>query len=240
MKSIDLSIGERFSHWTILEDAGVDLNGKRRYRCRCDCGTEKDVLGAYLREGRSKRCQECAKKGRHYGGKRPKVERSLILRIVARYMGGESSSALAKEFGVNQVTVLNYVRRSGGKVRDIAEHGVRCRKAPGESARNQLYKQYKATAKHRGFSFSLTKDQFFEMTQRTCSYCGSAPANEKKTTSGSYVYNGLDRVDTQKDYSLDNVVPCCYTCNRAKSDMTAQEFEEWLEKLTEFRTRSKG
>jgi len=40
--------------------------------------------------------------------------------------------------------------------------------------------------------------------------------------------NGLDRVDSLKSYTLDNVVPCCTQCNLAKLDYSLDEFKKWV------------
>ena len=50
---IDLT-GKRFGKYTVLEYVG-----KYRWRCRCDCGNEKDILGQSLRRGESNQCNEC-------------------------------------------------------------------------------------------------------------------------------------------------------------------------------------
>jgi len=47
-------------------------------------------------------------------------------------------------------------------------------------------------------------------------------------------YNGLDRVDSSKHYTLDNVVPCCTVCNRAKSNLTVADFYDWIAQLTAY------
>lgn len=47
--------GKRFGRWTVLEKA--ENRGKRIYwKCKCDCGTIKDVCGSFLTTGRSKSC----------------------------------------------------------------------------------------------------------------------------------------------------------------------------------------
>ena len=38
-------------------------------------------------------------------------------------------------------------------------------------------------------------------------------------------------MDNSKGYSLDNIVPCCKICNRAKSDLTYKDFIEWIRRL---------
>lgn len=43
-----------------------------------------------------------------------------------------------------------------------------------------------------------------------------------------FTYNGLDRVDPSRGYATDNVVPACIVCNRAKADMSREEFHAWV------------
>jgi 5-methylcytosine-specific restriction endonuclease McrA len=45
-----------------------------------------------------------------------------------------------------------------------------------------------------------------------------------------FIYNGLDRIDSNLGYSVANCVPCCTKCNYAKGNMTLLEFKEWLSK----------
>jgi len=92
---------------------------------------------------------------------------------------------------------------------------------------------YKRRAKVRGFRYNLAEEQFAEITQRNCYYCGAKPNNitDKSTMIGKYTYNGLDRVDNNEGYTIDNVVPCCKTCNSAKGILTAQEFKNWVVKI---------
>jgi len=45
--------------------------------------------------------------------------------------------------------------------------------------------------------------------------------------------NGLDRVDSSKGYIKDNVVTCCENCNRAKLDLTQQEFFAMIKSIYE-------
>lgn len=51
------------------------------------------------------------------------------------------------------------------------------------------------------------------------------------------MYNGIDRIDNQKGYSLDNVVACCRICNNAKSDMTVHEFHSWIMRIAAMATQ---
>lgn len=88
----------------------------------------------------------------------------------------------------------------------------------------------------------ISLEKFMELSQLQCMYCGTPPvktfniAKSKPTSSnqlenGNFTYNGLDRVDNTRGHTLDNVVPCCYQCNQAKSNRTLEEFEENMRRL---------
>jgi len=99
---------------------------------------------------------------------------------------------------------------------------------------------YKKHAKDRGFTFDLDYDYFKELTKGNCHYCGIEPVqvyqlkNPKtgKIRSGVPIYyNGIDRVDSSKGYAKENVVTCCKVCNRAKSNMSLEDFKNWIMKV---------
>jgi hypothetical protein len=48
--------GKRFAMWTVHEQAGNTPGGGALWRCTCDCGTERVVLGADIRKGKSRNC----------------------------------------------------------------------------------------------------------------------------------------------------------------------------------------
>jgi len=112
---------------------------------------------------------------------------------------------------------------------------------PGLGNMRALISNYKAKAKARGHDWELTEKQFREITQKDCYYCGMRPnqIHRAKNHNGNYVYNGIDRVDNSKGYTIDNVVSCCKICNRAKGDLTIQEFKSWVERISKFKLKVK-
>jgi hypothetical protein len=107
---------------------------------------------------------------------------------------------------------------------------------------NKVYKnspKYKYSnlvnsANQRNYIWELSFEEFMLFWQKPCIYGG----HEIKTI-------GLDRVDNTKGYSIDNCVPCCTTCNRAKLKMGLEQFLIWigqtyqyLEKTGVFQTRT--
>lgn len=105
----------------------------------------------------------------------------------------------------------------------------------GEAAFRRLFSQRRIEALTvRGLMWNLTKEQARKLFEGRCNYCGCVPAQIKKgwrVKTGTFTYNGIDRVDNTKGYTLDNCVSCCGQCNTAKGQMTVQQFAEWINKV---------
>jgi len=112
-------------------------------------------------------------------------------------------------------------------------HGI---KLPyGKSMMRQTLSNYRLRAKRTGLFFKLTEEQFEKITKENCFYCGEVPNGIAKArrsrNNGDYVYNGIDRVNNSKGYTVDNIVPCCKQCNMAKSDKNQKDFLLWIKKI---------
>lgn len=103
---------------------------------------------------------------------------------------------------------------------------------------NSIMASYKYEAKKRGYNWNLTKEQFKEITQKDCHYCGGKPSqsclSKNPQCNGDYFYNGIDRIDNTKGYTIDNVVPCCGICNMAKGKLTQKDFINWIKKVYKY------
>lgn len=96
-----------------------------------------------------------------------------------------------------------------------------------------IMNQYIKSAEKRGFKFQLTPDNFLVMIDLPCVYCGAVHSNEAKRNQYSVKtrrYNGIDRINSDQDYTISNTVSCCGACNSAKSDQDVADFmkSEWL------------
>ncbi len=103
----------------------------------------------------------------------------------------------------------------------------------GESSFNALLGAYKAGALRRGHSWELSEERFRRLTKDNCHYCGAVPAQIRKnnTAVSEYIYNGIDRVDNNRGYFIENCVSCCKICNRAKDKMSREEFLAWAKRV---------
>ena len=85
------------------------------------------------------------------------------------------------------------------------------------------YKKYVRSAAERGYEFWLTFPQFMKFWQKPCTHCGD-PIDTI----------GLDRVNSKKPYQMDNVEPCCRTCNAMKSDTDTLVWYKHMNKVINF------
>ena len=83
------------------------------------------------------------------------------------------------------------------------------------------YKSYQSSAKQRKLDFNLDFDDFRRYWQNDCHYCG-----------GTVETIGLDRIDSDDGYNLDNIVPCCTKCNKMKLDTELDEFIDRCRRIT--------
>lgn len=91
---------------------------------------------------------------------------------------------------------------------------------------NVLYCKYKYRANKKNLEFSISKDDFDNLTRQNCYIC-----NKPKTDSHS---NGIDRYDNTKGYVESNVMPCCGECNYMKSNLDYNAFIDKLLKIFNF------
>lgn len=103
--------------------------------------------------------------------------------------------------------------------------------------KNQLYLSYKRKDKRaRELEFTLTFEEFEKLILSNCLYCDSEPFTEFNVRKNSEIrdtmkYTGIDRIDSDKGYTLENVVPCCKNCNMAKCRLSQQQFRDLIERL---------
>lgn len=75
------------------------------------------------------------------------------------------------------------------------------------------YNQAVRSAYSRKKSWNITPELYAELASKPCDYCGG------KTGSGV----GLDRLNHKVGYEIDNVVPCCPSCNMMRRHTLSPE-----------------
>jgi hypothetical protein len=111
-----------------------------------------------------------------------------------------------------------------------------------------VFKSIKHGAKSRNLDFMIEFDDFLRVAKSPCAYCGDVDTKNKwsyvgESSSSSFLesvnnrnlydlrINGLDRVNSSLGYTVNNVVSCCASCNRAKMDLSLDEFLLKIKKI---------
>jgi hypothetical protein len=104
--------------------------------------------------------------------------------------------------------------------------------------------KYDSDKNHRDIVWTLSFDEWKEIAQQNCYTCGAAPEMRQgkfHSKRGKQVpINGLDRFDSSKGYTKQNVRPCCSRCNYMKHKMTHEIFLEHIEKILDFQKKDKS
>lgn len=219
--------------------------GNRGARLRCDCGNEYvSDLGALV-DGRVKSCG-ClrsmtqaeraitgqARIGRPIADKTGRRFGKLVVLGLAGMKDSHAQWLCRCDCGNEPIIVSGNLRKAVGCG---CEQGVpRIVRAPGETARLRVLQGYQKNARKRGLVWELSDEDFDSLTSSNCHYCGQPPSTvyrAGKYEGGTFTYNGLDRRDSSVGYVRENVLPCCRFCNRAKSDMSYEDFMVWTLRL---------
>lgn len=114
---------------------------------------------------------------------------------------------------------------------------------------NHVLGMYQQAAKRRELSWELSNEQFQDFINKSCHYCGQLPSRlynpyqyQKKPKNNlrqnaDILINGIDRIDPEKGYSLDNCVPCCQDCNYGKHTKTQKAFLMWINRVWNFQNK---
>jgi hypothetical protein len=77
------------------------------------------------------------------------------------------------------------------------------------------YAHYKNRASKKNLDFALSQDEYLRLITQDCYLCGK--------NSNSQHLNGIDRIDNNKGYIVDNVKPCCGGCNYMKKNYILED-----------------
>ena len=86
---------------------------------------------------------------------------------------------------------------------------------------------YKRNSKANIREFKLTFDEFCLLCTQPCYYCDEI----------QLPFNGVDRMGSNKGYTLNNCVPCCSMCNKMKMEFSVDNFDNKCKKIVDKRCK---
>ncbi len=232
--------GKEFGILTVLaQDINEQNNSQKAWLCTCECGNGTIVTSNRLTSGKTKSCGCLRMPGDNLVGQ---VFGRLTVISQEENMYGNRAWLCRCECGNGKITITSSLKSGVAKscgclVGDtLANWNKNTRVYPklpkGMAGFKTLLKNYKEGAVKRGLEYSLTEEDFSKLLKGNCNYCGCKPnskTNPGRTVSNrdkwnTYTYNGIDRVDNDKGYTVENSVTCCKTCNFMKRSMDKNEF----------------
>jgi hypothetical protein len=104
-----------------------------------------------------------------------------------------------------------------------------------ETAIKTLFGMYQRRARENELEWGLSYDQFKSLTSSPCFYTGAAPSQEHKISVHTYIYNGIDRLDSSRGYTPENCVPCHKDVNFMKRELSYDEFLNKIKAILKYR-----
>ncbi|MDD6827938.1 MAG: hypothetical protein PUE12_17865 [Oscillospiraceae bacterium] len=207
-KKNDLT-GRKFGRLTALYENKDDPR-KEKYRfsiwhCVCDCGNECDVFGTSLTQGKTKSCG-CLQKD---------TVSKMFTKDIRKFDEDGNITEKFCPMCKKWRSIDNYYKNNYS----IDGYNSTC-KICCKYRLQERYDFYKNNAKRRKLDFDLDIDQFDDITQQSCVYCGNYNGEYNQI-----MFSGIDRINSDEGYVNGNIVPCCDTCNKMKGVLTV---DQWL------------
>lgn len=134
------------------------------------------------------------------------------------------------------------IPKNCGCLRGLSVSKAKANKDPLAVARNNAFWVFRRNAKKRNLKVSITYEQWYELSQGSCFYCGTFRSNTNKVGGDPkfcgrlpFLYNGIDRLDNSIGYTPENSVSCCKNCNFAKHAMSVDDFLSMVKNIYEYR-----
>lgn len=215
-KGIDLN-GKVFGKWTVLNHVI-----KSTWLCLCQCGNKEIIARKYLIGGTATRCTKCRKIERTEGLIGKQFRLWTVISVVMESNLKQGGHFFNCQCSCGAMAVISGTNLRHGRTSRC--NRCKLRIGDGEAAFNHVYGYYQKNAKKRALSFELSKDEFRKITTSNCYYTNLPPSLIHKTPGCEYIYNGIDRLDNNIGYTINNSVSCNPSINRMKMGLPYSEF----------------
>lgn len=181
-----------------------------------------------------------AKKSRNLIGKR--FGKLLVLKSELRLETGNRNRTFyycrcncGNERWYRNSSISSGTKSCGCLNRELLSNANKLKVLPNFRAiKTNLYLQYKRKGRRaRELEFNLTREEFEELIEDNCYYCGIKPNTKAEKNKQTFFWNGIDRLDSSKGYTKNNCVTCCKDCNKAKCEMSEEDFKMFIKRVYE-------
>ena len=231
-KTSIINLEDKFGFLTIKQETSCGQHGSS-WECLCVCGNNRTYQANELLAGRRRSC-----------GCKRRVKTGNIKDYSGRVFGKLQAVSYLRPNPKEGGSIWLFKCQCGKEIERPVK-GVVCgdtrscgcyktklyiesRTMPGGQAiKNAAYHTYTRTCIKRGMAVGLTKEQYLSIASKPCLYCGVFSKRRKyhqTNTITSIELNSVDRLNNERYYTLENSVPCCFECQKAKGVMSAEKY----------------
>lgn len=254
-------IGEIFGCLKIIE---VISNSKFKVECQ-NCKNILEISGSYLSQYASQNIQHCRYCKTKVKTEGYKYKAGDILgncyELQKLISGGNIWIVKCTKCGKLQEQSIPNMKKHKKDTCFYCEHPNSSKPAFGRTRQacmnidERIYTYYKNSVENRNLDplnkqkeWNLNFEQYKKLIHSNCFYCGEPPTNDnvwnksgKRSSDIEEVYiNGIDRIDSNKGYSIDNCVPCCPQCNHMKLHYTTEQFFHKIKQIYNYQKMFDG
>lgn len=209
-------IGKKYGDWKVTEFIGKNFHGLKVYECECSCGHKQNFTVSYMNiSGKLTKCKLCKQR-------EADEQCDLIGKVVGTWevisQGKRNKYGSRKwmckcQCGATKSFLTSYLNGHGIRSATTCK---KCERSNNISSQqtideipNRFWTRLLEIAKRRQISFEITREEAFNLFKKQeakCKLSGSSIYFSKfRTNYNNYTTASLDRIDSTKPYSLDNV-----------------------------------
>jgi len=216
--------------------------------CTTCCQELENSLFVGVNGGNTKTCKNCRDNNRIQDQKRDKEHRNELARIAeqkpkrkeVKQQWNENNYEKVAMKSMNyrqrqiETDVEGYLNKNAENVKQWRENNPEKNKENNKSRLENVkihYSNYIRCAGDKHLDFEISQEEFNNLVKEPCHYCNIIQERG---------FNGIDRLDSNTGYVLDNCVSCCKTCNFMKCSLSADVFLKRIEHILTYNNKIKG
>ena len=216
--------------------------------CSTCCQELENSLFVGVNGGNTKTCKNCRERNRIQDQTRDKEHRNELDRIASKKPERKEVKQQWNENNYEKVAMksMNYRQRQietdvEEYLNKNAENAKQWRENNPEKVKNNnqnkinninlQYGVYSRCAGDKNLDFEISQEEFNKIVKEPCHYCNIIQERG---------FNGVDRLDSNAGYVLDNCVSCCKTCNFMKCSLSADVFLKRIEHILTYNNKING
>lgn len=216
--------------------------------CTTCCQELENSLFIGVNGENTKTCNNCRMSNRIQDQKRDKQHRNELDRIASKKQERLATKLKWKEENYEKVVmycmnhrqrridedISEYLKRNAQNAKQWRENNPEKTKENNKSRLENLnihYSNYIRSARDKNLDFKISQEEFNKIVKEPCHYCNVIQERG---------FNGIDRLDSNTGYVLDNCVSCCKTCNYMKCSLSTDVFLKRIEHILTYNNKING